>query len=130
MTNDASELRTFSAELGRIGPKVESEVKRVVEKGALNVKNTMRDDMRASFSFNALANTIDYDISDIPGGVEAEIGPSKRSGGSKRGLNFGANIAYFGGSRGGGGTVDVENGLRKEAPNLAANLRRVMGDVF
>lgn len=130
MANDASELRDFGVELGNIGPKVQREVEAVVSKGALNIKNTMREDMAASSSFGALSSTIDFSLNVGSDGIEAEIGPGKRSGGSSRGLDFGANIAYFGTSRGGGGTVDVENGLRKELPGFMEHLGRVTKDVL
>ena len=125
MTNDASELRGFAAELGRIEPKVEKKVDAVLRKAALNVKNTMRDDFKASRHFRQVGPTISYDIEKTDGGIEAEIGPNKHYRSARI-----ANIAYFGGSRGGGGTVDVDNGLRQEAPNFVEHIRRVMGDVL
>lgn len=125
MSSDASELRSFGIELGRIGPKVEKKVDAVLKRGANNVKDTMRDDFQSSRHFSQVGRTINYDITKTSDGIEAEIGPNKyyRSGRL-------ANIAYFGGSRGGGGTVDVENGLRKEEPNFVENIKRVMDDVL
>lgn len=125
MASDASELRGFSAELGRVEPKVARQVKAVVSKGAVNIKNTMRDDFKGSVHFKQVGRTINYDLEEFDGGVEVEIGPNKHWRAARI-----ANIAYFGGSRGGGGTVDVDNGLRKELPNLTEHLRRVMGDVL
>lgn len=125
MSSDASELRDFSVELGRVGPKVERRVDAVLRRGALNVKNTMREDLAHSTHFGQVAKTITYDINKDSDGIEAEVGPNKQFRSARI-----ANIAYFGSSRGGGQTADVENGLRKEAPRLVEHLRRVMGDVL
>lgn len=125
MTNDASELVNFAAELGRIEPKVARQVNAVVTKGALNIKNTMREDLSGSRHFGQIAKTISYDIEKSDGAIEAEIGPNKHYRAARI-----ANIAYFGGSRGGGKTADPDNGLRKELPNLTEHLGRVMGDVL
>ena len=125
MSNDASELRRYAADLGRIGPKVENAVDGVLRKGALNVKNTLREDMSKSTHFGHIARTINYDITKDSAGIEAEIGPNKHWRSARL-----ANIAYFGTSRGGGGTVDFDNGIRKVEPNMSAHLRRVMGDVL
>lgn len=125
MTNDASELRSFAAELGRIGPKVEREVDAVVRKGAHNIKTTLQEDLRGSTHFGQIAKTISYDINKDGDGIDAEIGPNKQYRSARL-----ANIAYFGTSRGGGRTADFDNGWRKEFPNLTEHLRRVMGDVL
>ena len=125
MSNDASELRNFAAELGRVEPKVERQVNSVMSKGALNIKNTLREDLRHSRHFKQIAPTISYDIEKSDGAIEAEIGPNKHYRAARL-----ANIAYFGTSRGGGKTADFDNGLRKELPNLTEHLRRVMGDVL
>ena len=59
-----------------------------------------------------------------------EVGPAKKSGGS-RGLGFGANIAYFGGARGGGGTVaDPKTALDAEIPNFEAQLADILGGIL
>lgn len=125
MSSDASELREVAVELGQIEPKVQREVKSIVSKGALNIKNTMREDFKQSTHFSQIGPTINYDLNETADGVEAEIGPNKHWRSARL-----ANIAYFGGSRGGGGTVDVENGLRKELPGFVEHLGRVMRDVL
>ena len=125
MSNDASELRNFAAELGRVEPKVERQVNSVMSKGALNIKNTLREDLSHSRHFKQIAPTISYGIEKSDGAIEVEIGPNKQYRAARL-----ANIAYFGTSRGGGQTADFDNGLRKELPNLTEHLRRVMGDVL
>ena len=125
MANDASELRDFAVDLGRIGPKVQREVKGVVEKGAHNIKTTMSEDFSRSTHFRQVGKTISYDVNETADGVEAEIGPNKHYRSARL-----ANIAYFGGSRGGGGTVDVENGWRLEQPRFESALGKVIRDAI
>lgn len=125
MTNDASELKRYANDLMRLEPKVERQVDSILKKGATNVKNTLREDMSQSRSFKQIARTINYDIEKFDGGIEAQVGPNKHWRAGRL-----ANIAYFGGSRGGGGTVDFDNGIRKELPNLNEHLGRVMRDVL
>lgn len=119
------DLRQFAADCGRVNARMKTGIDRVMKRAAVNIKNTMRDDFSRSKHFHQIGKTINFDIESDDSSVEVEIGPDKRYRSGRL-----ANIAYFGSSRGGGGTVDVENGLRKEAPVLSEYLRRVMGDVL
>lgn len=130
MSADASELRSFAADLGRSGAGVLGEVEKVVFKGAMNVRNGMRREMASSRSFGALAPSINFDMDVQPNGIEAEIGPAKRSGAASRGLGFGANIAYFGTSRGGGGTVNLMKPFDEEKPRFEKAIGDVIRDVL
>ena len=96
---DASEVREFAADLTRASMKVAQGTPAVVSKGALNIKKQLTQEMAGSRHFKGAAHTVSYDLLD--GGFAAEIGPSSESG-SPGNL---ANLAYFGGSNGGGGTV-------------------------
>ena len=102
---DAAELRTLSVDLARIPDKVQKGVRPVVVKGALQVRDKMRKDMRESPSFKGNARNISYDLKVDGDGVEAEIGPKP---------TWLAHIAYFGGANGGGGTVDILGPLGEE----------------
>lgn len=126
MSADASELRDLAADLGRSGAGVLGEAGKVVFKGAMNIKSGMQKEMRGSRHFKSLARSIDFDIETRPSGVEAEIGP--RSGPGEAG-NL-ANIAYFGSSRGGGGTVDFMKPFEDEAPRFEKAIGDVLRDVL
>lgn len=119
---DTSELRTLVADLTDAPSHVRAEVPEVVERGALNIKNTMRDDYDKSAFFTVKgggAPFITYDITD--GGLGAEIGPEKGGQGSR------AVHAYFGGANGGGGTVrDPQAAADEEEPNFT----RALGDLL
>lgn len=121
---DASDARRFAADLTAATQRVADGVPQVVERGALNIKNRMVDAMRSSVHFKGAARSISYDMRD--GGFEAEIGP--RSGPGEPGAL--ANIAYFGGSRGGGGTVeDPQVALDAETPRFERALLDLIGEV-
>lgn len=121
---DASDARRFAADLTAATQRVVDQVPKVVERGALNIKNQMVDAMRSSAHFKGATRSISYDMRD--GGFEAEIGP--RSGPGEPGAL--ANIAYFGGSRGGGGTVeDPQVALDAETPRFEKALLDLIGEV-
>lgn len=112
---DASELAGLARDLAAAGDKVERESEPVIERGALNIKNQLREEMSASRHFRPVARAISYDRT----GLEAEIGPERGSPGSL------ANVAIFGTSRGGGTVPDPIHALEAEAPNVERWLAKV-----
>ena len=110
---DDSELRAFAVDLTGAVDRVVREAPRAVKYGALQIKNQLVSEMRGSRSFKGIGGSISFDI--IDGGFTAEIGPTSTPGSAG---NL-ANIAYFGGSNGGGGTVpDPSGALEAEAPRF------------
>ena len=119
---DSSELREFSSELGRVPTKVVTGVRPAVVKAGVNMKNQLREEMDKSKHFKA-SRSINFDVSD--GGLAVEVGPSKGKPGSI------ANIAYFGGVNGGGGTVpDPRGALEAEAPRFEKALTDLVGEIL
>ena len=119
---DASELRDFSSELGRVPAKVVIGVRPAVVKAGVNMKNQLREEMDKSKHFKA-SRSINFDVSD--GGLAVAVGPSKGKPGSI------ANIAYFGGVNGGGGTVpDPRGALEAEAPRFEKALTDLVGEIL
>ena len=119
---DASELREFSTELGKVPTKVVTGVRPAVVKAGVNMKNQLREEMDKSKHFKA-SRSINFDVSD--GGLAVEVGPSKGKPGSI------ANIAYFGGVNGGGGTVpDPRGALEAEAPRFEKELTDLVGEIL
>ena len=110
---DAGELRTLAFDLARVPDKVQKGVRPVVVKGAMQVRDKMRSDMRESTHFKGNARNISYDLKVDGGGVEAEIGPKP---------TWLAHIAYFGGANGGGGTVDILGPLGEEVEPFVSAL--------
>lgn len=118
VTMDVSNLNQFIVELDHVRARSVLAVERVVERGALGVKNRMVADAQKSKHFGQIARTISYDSATQPGVFKYEIGPDRDRGDEARI----ANIAYFGGRFGGGNTLDVEAGLNEEEPRLLAHL--------
>lgn len=125
MSADAEELRQFAQELGEAGNGLRRQVLGVVNKGALNVKNGMQAEMKKSRHFGQIARTINYDVEETPNSVEAEIGPNKHWRAARL-----ANIAYFGSSRGGGGTVDFMKPFNEEKSRFERHIGEALGDVL
>lgn len=112
MTADVSELRRFATDLRNMPQYMRPEARKVIEKGGVNIKNQLRQEMQQSTHFKQVARSISYDIRDRAETIELEVGPVKGSPGSL------ANIAYFGTSLGGGTVPDPELALDAEVPNL------------
>lgn len=124
MEIDTSALDDFARELDAKAIVLAEQVRPVVNKGALNVKNQMQADMRRSRHFKA-ARWITYDIETGAEGITAEIGPVKAGAGNL------AHIAYFGGRNGGGGTVrDPEEAMKEEEPRFMSALDDIVAKVW
>ena len=132
MNLDTSQLKAFEAELRRSPKTVRDGVRPVIAKGALNIKNDWNDSFRQSRSFKGIAGAVTYDTKVTRDGIEAEIGPDKdRHPGlagppTTRPAAPLANIAHFGGARGGGTVPDPRTHLDAEEPRLI----KAMGDVI
>lgn len=110
-------LRQLAMDLGHVAAHVEDKLVPIVKRGAVNIKKQMQDDARGHRHFPRLAGSISFSLSDVPGKIEAEIGP--RAGAL-------AGVAYFGTSKPGGATVpDPKGALEAEAPEV----QRRIGDV-
>ena len=125
---DTSELNALAADLTQAPAELDGKILPVVEKGALNIKNQLVSEMRASKHFKGVARGISYDIHGGQmfgrGVIEAEIGPTKGSPGSL------ANIAYFGSSRGGGTVPDPQGALEAEMPKFEDALGNLFEDLL
>lgn len=107
---DLSQVKKLGNDLGRIAAEVLPDVEKVLDKGALNIKQQMNTEAAGSVHFKGMAGSVTYDSYGGLGLVRRVIGPDK----SRQGGSLG-NIAYFGTSRG-GGTLDIEAPLREEGP--------------
>lgn len=124
MSADTSDLDGLARDLRKIPALMVPKLKGVVAKSAVNTKKIMQADVRRSTHFRGkkkpgLDASIDYDLKvhefGGDGVIEAEIGPNKHR---NPGASL-ANIAYFGTSRPGGGTVrNPEDAMLEEAPNF------------
>lgn len=86
---DFSEVERLAADLGRASRSVVDEARKVVFKGAMNIKGAARDNVSTHPSWKRLASTINFDIF----GLTADIGYDDRGQGNL------AGIAEFGSAR-------------------------------
>lgn len=112
MDIDTSEFRALAADLGKASREVFKEAEKVTEKAAHNIKTTMADDAKSSGTYRHFAGSISYDRAMSAGQIGYEIGPDK-----ERMQGALGNILYFGTSKN-APVLDVEVGLRKEAPEF------------
>lgn len=123
---DFSELRRLERDLEYASHKAIPAIDAILKHGAQNIKDDLADSARRSKHFSRIAPTISYDRASHIGQVAYEIGPDKDRGGAAS-L---ANIAYFGGVRGGGGTLDIDGPLEREEPKTLRELSREMGGLL
>lgn len=124
MGADASELRKLAHDFGLVTPKVAKKVKPIMVKTGMATKKRLRSDLSSSRSFKSVAASVDYEVTEVGFGGDGmsrvEVGVNMDRGATP-GLN---HIAYFGDSRGGGGTVpDPIVAMRQEEPILLGFLQ-------
>lgn len=127
MEFDTSELDRLATELGQAPVEVAKGIAPVVRKGALNIKNQLRDEMGESTHFKQVVSSITYETHARGDGHEAEIGAVTQG----KVVGDLAHFAYFGGANGGGGTVkDPEGALKDEAPRFIEALEDLIRDAL
>lgn len=108
--------------MSKVDARLRPNVSSTVKKGAVNIKDDLQAQMGASASFGHLAGGISFDMADD---FEAEIGPHKVRTGRLEAPRRGANIAYFGTSKGGGSVEDPEHALDREVPKFEDELLKI-----
>lgn len=95
-----TDLDNLASDLASSPERVMREIKQAVSKGALNIKNQLVAEASQSPHFKSVARSIGYDLKVDGNSAEGEIGPDKARSGSGGLLG-----AYWGWSRGGGGSL-------------------------
>lgn len=114
-------VRDLVADMSAIDVRVARHIPPVVRKGAVNIKDGMRRDLRGSSNrgFQAIAGTVSFDFREnfaFGGGeISAEVGPVTPDGALE-------NIAYFGSWKGGGTVADPATVLEDELPRFVREL--------
>ena len=109
---DTTEVRAAIRDMTSVDRRLRPDIASVVKRGATNIKDDMLKQMRNSKHFKGFTG-ISYDMKDD---FEAWIGPDKGGPGA------GANLAYFGTSRGGGTVEDPEETMEREIPAFEEHL--------
>lgn len=121
-----SDFDDLAEDLASSPERVMREVKQVVSKGSLNIKNQLMREAAGSQSFKAIGRSMGYEMTETGNSVESEIGPD-----SSRNSAAGLLMAYYGQSRGGGGTLpDPINALQAEEAGFIAALENLDGVIL
>jgi hypothetical protein len=118
---DTHELEQLADDLEQIPAEKRPQFSKVVEKGALNIKNGLRDDARGHPTYRMFPLSITYDMT---GELEAEIGPDK---GRVQGAL--GNILYFGTSKN-APQLDLEGPLRRETQRFEDHIADIAEDIL
>ena len=90
-------IEALAADIGAAPDKAKNAIDSVFKRGGVEMKKKMQKDFSGSKHFSHIARSVTYDYE----GFRLEVGPdAARSDSAPL-----AGIAYFGGARGGGGTV-------------------------
>ena len=120
-TVDTHELDALADDLEQIPADKMPEFKKVVERGALNIKNELRADAAGHPTYRYFPTSISYDMT---GELEAEIGPDK---GRVQGAL--GNILYFGTSKN-APQLDLEGPLHRETQRFEDAVADVAEDIL
>ena len=76
---DLTELEALNTAIAATAAAVQRDGRAVVSKGALNIKNDWKANATSSAGRHArlYPSSISYDVTEVPGAIEAEIGPDK-----------------------------------------------------
>lgn len=124
-TIDTSEVRKLATDLGKVPDEAIPQLERVMLRGALNIRDGVRDEFRKSRYFRQVASSVDAERKASATEVAYEIGP-------RVGVYAGSlgAIAVDGGANGGGGTVDFDWPLEDEAPALEQYIGEALGKIL
>lgn len=122
MSIDFSQVDKLADDLKHVPDETLPKVRKVVARGAVTVKNQMRDEARSTGHYRHFFRSISYDETDD--GLGAVIGPDKA-------MIQGAlgNLLYFGTSRT-AGVLDINGPVNREAPRMADAIADVAEDVL
>lgn len=111
---DMNEVRQLAADMTAVDGRLKRHLIPTIRHAGVNIKAQMRAEAAQSRHFK-FAHLINYD--EIDDGYGVEVGPEAEGAGMLE------NIAYFGGVRGGGGTIpDPTGALEAEAPKFLEEL--------
>lgn len=131
MPLDTSETQKLLDAIRKFDTDVRSQASAVLVKGAVEIKKNLQTEARKSKHFGQVAKSISYETTRRRDTTEIEIGPDKErayAGGRPGRPNKPgpiANIAYFGGANGGGGSLDFDEPVERELTVIDEHLKKL-----
>lgn len=115
MPLDITQMHRFDLALKHFPKDSVTKAANIMRRGALEAKKNLAQDAKKSVHFGQIGRSISYDTKVRPFGLEIELGPDKdRSYGEAGQPGPLANVAYFGGANGGGGSLDFDDPVERE----------------
>lgn len=128
---DLSELRALEVDLGRVPAAAEDQVRKVLQKAALNIKKDLQQEATETTYFPRVAASISYETYAEAGGWVAEIGPEiGNPKGHARAQGSLAWIAYEGTARTAPTFPDPSGALEREAEAFRSYLAEAVAGEF
>lgn len=126
---DVSELRQLGVALGQVPDRAEDQVRKVIQKAALNIKTDLQQEATDTTYFPRVAASLSYETFAGPDGWVAEIGPEiGNPRGHARAQGGLAWIAYEGNSRTAPTFPDPSGALDREAAAFRSYLADAVAD--
>lgn len=122
---DMSEVRALAADLGRVPGRVIPELDATTKRAAQGLKDSLNAALGSSRHFKAASGSVTYDPIARLGSIGYEVGPDK-----DRRAGALANLAFFGGANGGGGTVDIDGPIDAERDLLSQHVDKILGGLL
>ncbi|MBB1153996.1 hypothetical protein [Amycolatopsis dendrobii] len=119
---DMSQVDQLARDLEAVPAETLPKFKKVVEKGAVNIKKGLRADAVGHPTYPYFYRSISYDVTDQ--GLGAEIGPDKDATQGDLG-----NLLYFGTDKT-AGVLDLNAPLKKEIPRFEDAIADVAEDIL
>jgi hypothetical protein len=119
---DTSQLDELADDLVEVPEETRPKFRKVVERGALNVKNDLRAEAEGGQSYRHFPRSISYDM---VGEFAAEIGPDK-----DRIQGALGNLLYFGSSKNAPVLPPIEGALDRETPRMMDAIGDVAEDIL
>lgn len=128
---DATEVRQLEHDLGRVSEGSAEQVRKTMQRAALNIKQDLQAEAEGSGYFSRIPRAISYETWEDRDGITAEIGPEiGNPRGHARAQGSLAFIAYEGTARNGPVFPDPAGALEREADAYEAYLAAAIAGDF
>lgn len=131
MPLDITQMNRFDLVLKHFPKDSVAKAANIMRRGAFEAKKNLAEDAKKSDYFKQIGRSISYDTKVRHFGLEIELGPDKDRSYGENGSTPGplANVAYFGGANGGGGSLDFDEPVEREFDQIDKYLASLGDDL-